>query len=72
MYSSLQLQNLMGRADIVLNPDKFQFSQCMVNFAGFRISTTVLEHLSNYFKAIDQLTPVTERRSPTYKVGLNY
>ena len=42
----------MGSAGIVLNPDKFQFCQKQVDFAGFRISECSIEPLPKYIDAI--------------------
>ena len=36
----------------MLNPEKFQFSQDTVEFAGFRISNTSVEPLPKYIDAI--------------------
>ena len=38
---------LVGRAGVVLYPDKFQFAQRTVDFAGFRISMLRLSHSRN-------------------------
>ena len=43
---------LCGRAGIVLNPEKFQFCQAAVDFAGFRISKDTVEPLPKYLDAI--------------------
>ena len=39
---------------IVINPEKFQFSQSTVDFAGFRISNNNVEPLPKYIDAIRQ------------------
>ena len=44
--------DLCGRSGIVLNPEKFQFSQPAVNFAGFKITTDSVEPLPKYLDAI--------------------
>ena len=43
---------LVGRAGIVLNRDKFQFAQSAVDFAGFRISQSLVEPLPKYLHTI--------------------
>ena len=42
----------MGAAGAVLNPDKFQFAERNVDFAGFRITETSIEPLPKYIDAI--------------------
>jgi hypothetical protein len=42
-----------------MNPEKFQFSQCTVDFAGFRISNDNVEPLPKYIDAIRQF-PTSE------------
>jgi len=57
---------LCGRAGIVLNPEKLQFSQTTVNFAGFRITKDSVEPLPKYLDAIREFpTPknITDVRS---------
>ena len=48
-WRSLKLLELLGRNGVVLNPDKLQFSQRIVDFAGFRISECDLEPSSKVF-----------------------
>ena len=43
---------LAGNTGIVINPEKFQFSQDTVDFAGFRISNDAVEPLPKYIDAI--------------------
>ena len=43
---------LCGNAGIVLNPEKFQFSQTTVNFAGFHLRKNSVEPLPKYLNAI--------------------
>ena len=45
---------LAGRNGIILNPEKFQFCQDTVEFAGFRISNVKVEPLPKYLDAIRQ------------------
>ena len=50
---------LLGRSDIVLNPEKFQFAQRTVDFAGFRLSNSTIQ-LPKYLDAIrDFPTPTS-------------
>ena len=42
----------VGRSGIVLNPDKFQFAERSVDFAGFRVSEATIEPLPKYLDAI--------------------
>ena len=44
---------LVGKNGIVLNGDKFQFCEKVVDFAGFRISDQKVEPLPKYLKAIE-------------------
>ena len=51
---------LLGRNGIILNFEKFQFSQREVEFAGFRITETGIQPLEKYLRAIAEfLTPKT-------------
>ena len=43
---------LCGNAGIVLNTEKFQFSQTKVNFAGFHLTKNSVEPLPKYLNAI--------------------
>ena len=51
-WRAIDFLELCGRAGIVLNPEKFQFSQSTVDFAGFRISNDTVEPLPKYLDAI--------------------
>ena len=56
----------VGRSGIVLNPDKFQFSERSADFAGFRVSEATIEPLPKYLDVIrDFPTPdsMTDIRS---------
>ena len=44
--------DLCGHSGIVLNPEKFQFSQPAVNFAGFKITKDSVEPLPKYLDVI--------------------
>ena len=51
---------LLGRNGIILNFEKFQFSQREVEFAGFRITETGIQPLEKYLRAISEFpTPKT-------------
>ena len=55
-----------GAAGIVLNPDKFQFAQIEIDFAGFRISEDKINPLPKYIEAIRSFptpTSTTDVRS---------
>ena len=57
---------LCGKNGIILNPDKLQFARKTVDFAGFRISDSLIEPLPKYLDAIrDFPTPksITDIRS---------
>ena len=55
-----EILDLMGKNGIVLNPEKFQFSQRQVDFAGFRIKETEIEPLPKYLDAIRNFpTPIS-------------
>ena len=51
-WRAINFIELCARAGIVLNPEKFQFSQSTVNFAGFRITKDSVEPLPKYLDAI--------------------
>ena len=56
----------VGRADIVLNPLKFQFAGRSVDFAGFHITDERIEPLPKFYNAIKNLptpTSTTDIRS---------
>ena len=65
-WRSMEFIELCGRAGIVLNPEKFQFSQPVVDFAGFRITKSSVEPLPKYIDAIEGFptpTNLTDIRS---------
>ena len=65
-WKSIEFIKLCGRAGIVLNPEKFQFSQPVVDFAGFRITKSSVEPLPKYIDAIEGFptpTNLTDNRS---------
>lgn len=57
---------LMGRNGVVLNPEKFQFAQSQIDFAGFTITNTEIKPQEKFLKAIRDFPPpksVTDVRS---------
>ncbi|MEL6802396.1 MAG: reverse transcriptase domain-containing protein, partial [Bacteroidota bacterium] len=58
-WRTLEFLNLVGSSGVVLNPDKFQFAERCVDFAGFRISDETIKPLPRYTDAITQFpTPL--------------
>ena len=51
-WRTIDFLTRVGQSGIVLNPDKFQFAEKSVNFAGFRVSDTTIEPLPKYLDAI--------------------
>ena len=51
-WRTIEFLTLVGQGGIVLNPDKFQFTERSADFAGFRISESVVEPLPKYLNAI--------------------
>ena len=51
-WRTIDLLTRVGQAGIVLNPDKFQFAEKSVNFAGFRVSDITIETLPKYLYVI--------------------
>ena len=65
-WRAIDFLSIVGSAGIVLNKEKFQFSQRTVDFAGFRISERQIEPLPKYLDAIRSFpTPknITDVRS---------
>ena len=59
-WRTIEFLILVGASGIVLNPDKFQFAQKSVEFAGFRISANNIEPLPKFIDAIRSFpTPVS-------------
>ena len=57
---------LVGRCGIVLNPEKFQFCEREVEFAGFKVTDTTVEPLPKFLAAIRDFprpTSLTDIRS---------
>lgn len=51
-WRTIDFLTITGSSGIVLNPDKFQFAQRDVDFAGFHMSDTSIEPLPRYIDAI--------------------
>lgn len=51
-WRTISLLDTMGSSGVIVNADKFQFSQRCVDFAGFRISEERIEPLPKYLDAI--------------------
>ena len=51
-WRTIEFLSLVGSSGVVLNPDKFQFAQKSVDFAGFRVSPHNIEPLPKYLDAI--------------------
>lgn len=51
-WRTIDFLTRVGQAGIVLNPDKFQFAERTVDFAGFRVSDSAIEPLPKYLDAI--------------------
>ena len=51
-WRTIDFLTRVGQSGIVLNPDKLQFAQKNVDFAGFRVSDTTIEPLPKYLDAI--------------------
>ena len=65
-WRTIDFLELLGSAGIVLNPEKLQFAQSTVDFAGFRITNGTVEPLPKYIDAIKEFpTPenLTDIRS---------
>ena len=53
-WRAIEFLDLCGKSGIVLNPEKFQFAEETVDFAGFRITQETVEPLPKYLDAIRQ------------------
>ena len=65
-WRTVDLLTRLGQAGVVLNPDKFQFAERTVDFAGFRVSDATIEPLPKYLDAIREFptpTSTTDIRS---------
>ena len=51
-WRTIDILTRIGQAGIVLNPDKFQFAEKSVDFAGFRVSDSTIEPLPKYLDAV--------------------
>ena len=65
-WRTIDYLTTVGNAGIVLNPEKLQFAQREVDFAGFRVTETSIEPLPKYLNAIVEFptpTSTTDIRS---------
>ena len=65
-WRTIDFLTRVGQAGIVLSPDKFQFAERSVDFAGFRVSDSTIEPLPKYLDAIRDFpspTSTTDIRS---------
>lgn len=53
-WRTIDLLILLAKSGIVLNPEKFSFARMEVDFAGFRLSDSIIEPLPKYLDAIRQ------------------
>ena len=51
-WRTIEFLSTCGAAGIVLNPEKFQFAQREVDFAGFKITESKIQPLPKYIEAI--------------------
>ena len=59
-WRTIDLLRTLGKAGVVINPDKLQFAKRQVDFAGFRISDNKIDPLPRYLSAIQDFpTPRT-------------
>ena len=65
-WRTIDFLTRVGQAGMVLNPDKFQFAEREVEFAGFRVTDSTIEPLPKYLDAIRDFpvpTSTTDIRS---------
>ena len=67
-WRTINFLTRVGQAGIVLSPDKFQFAEKSIDFAGFRVSDSTIEPLPKYLDAIKDFPPLLA--PPTSGVGL--
>jgi len=59
-WRTIDFLSTVGKSGIILNPDKFQFAQCEVDFAGFHIAENKIDPLPKFYNAIrDFPTPTS-------------
>ena len=51
-WRTIKLLTVAGKSGVIFNPEKFQFAQRVVDFAGFRVSEDRIDPLPKYFSAI--------------------
>ena len=49
-WRTIDLLIAVGKSGCVFNPDKFQFAQRVVDFAGFRISEEKINHYQSFLR----------------------
>ena len=58
-WRAIEFLELLGRNGVVLNPEKFQFAQKEIQFAGFHITESSIKPHAKFVKAISDFpTPV--------------
>ena len=65
-WRSIDFLTNVSQAGIVLNPDKYKFTERSVDFAGFRVSDSTIKPLPKYLNAITHFpspTSATDIRS---------
>ena len=65
-WRTIELLELLGKNGVILNPEKFQFSQKEVDFAGFHLSESGIAPLPKYLDSISNFptpTSITDIRS---------
>ena len=59
-WRTIELLTVAGKSGVIFNPEKFQFAQREIDFAGFRVSDNQIDPLPKYFSAIrDFPTPTS-------------
>jgi hypothetical protein len=69
-WRCIDFLTLVGASGIVLNPEKFQFADKTVDFAGFRITSETIEPLPRYINAIKSFPVPTNRTDVKSWFGL--
>lgn len=58
-----QATDICANHNITLNPDKFHFTEDVVDFAGFEITNTAVKPCRKYLRAIHTPKGITDVRS---------
>ena len=69
-WRTIDFLSITGSAGAVLNPEKFQFAQRNVDFAGFQISETCIQPLAKYIDAIKTFPTPTSTKDIKSWFGL--